>query len=302
MVYDIKKNTNHRGYHKLNVIVLLVCITPIILSFLYIFIYGVNVVFWDQWETVVIFDKIVNSTFNLTDLLIPHNEHIIFFPHIFIILIAFLVKYNNIVEMCVVLILLFSILLIIFFYFKKKYRSKFEFFLFIPIPFLIFSLRQYENMLWGWQITFIFPLFFCIITFYFINNLSETGNIKSNIISFVSAIFLGTIATYSSMMGILIWPVVFFQMLISSIKKRRRFYFILIWICIGSIEYILYFSLLKKFLNVSDINFIINPLDILKGVFLLIGNSLFSNYYVALIMGIVILIILIGNIVILKKK
>ncbi|GAJ19000.1 unnamed protein product [marine sediment metagenome] len=116
-----KKFQNYKiklgNFQKINIVVILICLLPIIVSIIYVFYFGVNVTFGDQWETVVIIDKITSGNFKFSDLLLPHNEHIIFFPHIFILLLGFITKFNNLVEMFIIIFLLVVSFLIFCLYF-----------------------------------------------------------------------------------------------------------------------------------------------------------------------------------------
>ncbi|NQT66645.1 MAG: hypothetical protein HQ569_03595 [Actinobacteria bacterium] len=297
--FDIKTN----NFKKINFIVLIICLLPIIFSFIYVFYYGVNLVFYDQWNNVVVIDKIINGTFHFSDLLKPHNEHIIFFPNIFVLLIAFLTKYNTIVEMYIIIFLLIISFYIFYLYFKKKFNSKKASLWFIAIPFLIFSLKQNENMLWGWQIIFLFPLVFSLITFYLIFILAERKNLKINITIFISSIVCGTIASFSSMMGILVWPSGFFQLLLLPIRKKKKIFYTVIWSFIGLIEGILYFLLVRSNMHVVKKSFIMSPVDFLKTFFISTGGTLFwDRSEVSFVVGIIIVAMVLACVVLLKKN
>ena len=173
--------------------------------FFYVFYCGVNVIVSGEWEIVSIIKKILNGTIKLSDLFMPHNQHIIFFPRIFKILFAFLTKYNNIAEMYVILFLMMVSFSIFYLYFKKSFNYKKVIFWFIPISFLLFSLRQFENMLSGFQITYLFASIFSILTLYFIFILEEKKKEIVNNLFFGSSIVCGIVASFSSFIGLFVW-------------------------------------------------------------------------------------------------
>jgi len=290
---------------------IIVLLFPILFSFAYVFKYGVNVVHWDQWETVVILEKIINGTFKISDLFLPHNEHIIFFPHLLVLLLAYITKYNNIFEMYVVLIILLACFLLFFLYFKKKYKGAISLFWFLPLPFLIFNLRQYENILWGWQIIYLFPLLFGLISFYLIEKSGQALIAKNSNINFIIALLCGTVASYSSAMGVLVWPAGLVQIsILKFTNKIKKILFLVIWTITGIFEIFIYYLLLQRnsdpyaneFSFKVVINALLNIFLTLKNIFVLIGRSIFSDRNIlSLSTGIFIFVLLIISIIVLKK-
>ena len=260
--------------------------------------YGVNVAFFDQWDLVVVsLDKISNGTFNLSDIFTLYYEHILFFPHIFMILLSLLTRFNNIAEMFTILFLLIVSLSVFYLYFRKTFSHKKVFFLFIPIPFLMFSLRQYANMLFGFQITFLFMLSSSLFAFYLLFSFIENKRKVIYVISFVGAVICGTIASYSSSMGLFVWIVGLLQLLISQVEKKKKLYYTIIWFCIGIIEWIIYFSLAWGKVQFNSENFSIRLIEFIRYFITLIGKSLFGNPDLAFWSGIILLIIMIMCIV-----
>lgn len=253
-----------------------------------------------------------NNTIRISDLFLPTVEHITFFPNILIISLAFLTHYNNIVEMFVVLILLLIVFILIFLYFKNKYGLNKIIIWFLPIPYLIFNLRQYENFLWGWQITFIFPLVFSFISFYLLDFSNKCEKRNSNYYFFIGAILSGTVATFSSAMGMLVWPIGLLQILITKYENKKiKKLTSIIWSVVGFIEIVFYYLLLKinsnpeygEFNFKVIFNFLKNPILYLKKFLIIIGNSLFADKSnnVSLLMGVIIVIMLIICVIFIKK-
>ena len=302
-----KKFQNYKtklgNFQKINIVVILICLLPIIVSIIYVFYFGVNVTFGDQWETVVIIDKITSGNFKFYDLLLPHNEHIIFFPHIFILLLGFITKFNNLVEMFVVIFLLMISFLIFCLYFKKKLYFNKNFFWLIPISFLLFNLKQYVNLLWGWQITFLFIVVFSLAAFYLIYLSSEVKKIKGSIGIFTGAIVCGTVTAYSSSMGLLLWPAGLLQILLSPYAKRRKLFYSIIWSVIGAMEWLLFFKLCGSNIYIHKSNFFPPDISVLKKFFTIIGSSLLWDKNRAFILGLIIFsLILLGLIILIRNK
>ena len=291
-----------RELKKRNILFIAIYFLPIILSFVFVLYYGVNVIVNDEWEIVVNIDKIIKGTCDFSHLARPHNEHIIFFPQIFMILLAFLTRYNNMAEMCSVLFLLMISLFVFYQYFKKTFGFGKNLFWFIPVPFLIFSLRQNGNMLNGFQVTFLFAFTFSLLTFYFIFLLGESKNRKSSILRFSLAVICGTVAAYSSSMGLLVWIAGFLQLLISLIKRKKKIIYTAIWFFIGVVEWIIYMLSISRD-KLIDFKSIINKFVwYIKYFFELLGNSLFSYGIVSLVVGVMIIVSVIFCLVLLGKN
>lgn len=288
--------------NKRNIAILIISLIPVVLAYFYVLYFGVNVIVNDEWEIVATIDKIFSGNCSFNHLIQPHNEHIIFFPQIFMILLAILSKFNNLVESYTILFLLVTALFIYYLYFKKSFSLRKVGFGFIPIPFLVFNLRQHGNMLNGFQLTFIFALMFSLLAFYFIFILSQSKRLIIKNTSFIAATICATIAAYSSSMGMFVWIAGLIQILISLKRRKSKIIYSIVWFCMGLMEWIIYVLLTRGRVQI-DIKNIINKFpDFLKYFFRLIGNSLFGNSILSLISGVVVIIIIVLCIIIIKKN
>lgn len=188
----------------LNSIILQVFYTiPVILVIWLIFNFGVNVPLNDDWTLVDLFGEIGKRTVKLEDFWIQHNEHRMFFPKIIFVIFAFLSKWNLKLEMYFSVCL--SILTFIGIYKianinQNKNRELGHIFNIITCI-LFFSLLQYHNWLWGFQIAW-FLINFCLVLSVFILVSHVNSNLK-----FSLAAFFCFIASFSSAHGILTWLV-----------------------------------------------------------------------------------------------
>ena len=104
---------------------LLLCMIPAVLGFLYVFLFGVNVCLWDQFDgTVPLFSKLSSGTLTFSHLWARHNEHIIFFPSIIMLVLGILTRYNTLAEMCFIEILLFISFFVFLFVAKRQHNFK----------------------------------------------------------------------------------------------------------------------------------------------------------------------------------
>ena len=151
---------------KKNISFFLIYSLPIIFLIIFIAIFGVNFPFMDEWALVDIVEKTTSNTITFQDFFAQHNEHRIFFPRLIFIVFLLIFGWNTKYMMY------FSVFLAIlsFFYLYKiaTYKHKIK----SPVGlnhlpnilmcFLLFSLIQQENWLWGFQIAW-FLVNLCLI-------------------------------------------------------------------------------------------------------------------------------------------
>ena len=143
-------------------LVVLLVLSPAILEAIYIKIFGVNVLFWDQCKFVPYIEKLYTNNISFFDLFQQDNEHRPFFPRIIMLVLAYVSNYNNIYEMYFSWILALFILLLVFLMYKNSFGTSTKMMInFLPISFIIFTLRQFENILWGLQL----QVYSCVLGF-----------------------------------------------------------------------------------------------------------------------------------------
>ena len=69
------------------------------LPYLYVHAFGINVVFADAWDLVLVFRKWFSGRLAFADLYAQHVEHRMFFPRGVELLLGSLTRYNNVAEM-----------------------------------------------------------------------------------------------------------------------------------------------------------------------------------------------------------
>src|SRR5438128_1219761 len=80
-------------------VLLLALVLPALLPFNFVYRFGVNLPYWDQWELVPLLAKLHDGQLTLADLTAQHNEHRIFFPRLIMLGLATLTRYNTVAEM-----------------------------------------------------------------------------------------------------------------------------------------------------------------------------------------------------------
>lgn len=215
----------------------LLILLPAALGVLYVHAFGVSVVQRDAWSMVPLFERWHSGTLQVSDLFVQHFEHKSTFPEIAMLLLGIVTKYNNVAEMYLIQICLLVMLIILFSVFRANVKSSLELFLFVPISLLIFSFRQHANMLFGYQINFAFVETFGGLTLFLLYVLGRTRFKK---LSFVAALVSATVATYSIVVGLLVWLAGLLQLFISPLEKPKKSVFITLWGLVGFVVWVTY--------------------------------------------------------------
>ncbi|MDZ8078385.1 MAG: hypothetical protein RMX35_04645 [Nostoc sp. DcaGUA01] len=264
---------------------------PVVLLFWFVATFSVNVPFGDDWALVNFFANIHSGTANFRDFFSQHNEHRILFPRIIFGVLAFSSKWNIKLETYFIFLLAlvnFAILYkIAACNWNKGNQVLFNLFN-ITICIAHFSLNQYENLLWGFQIAWLF-INTCLILAIFI--LTVPKNLLPNIRLLLASLCC-FIASFSSAHGLLSWvailPSVYFLEGIDKQKKIR----ILLWMGLFAFCVAIYSIGYEKPSHHPTILFIFQkPLIASKYFLTLIGFSLFKNTLPPVLTGLIILLI-----------
>ena len=214
----------------------LLVLIPAALPYLYVRAFGVNVVFADAWDMVLVFHKFFSGRLTFADLYAQHNEHRMFFPKGAELLLGLLTRYNNVAEMYVVVSCFLITAAVLLVAFRREIGLPLIFF--VPVALLIFSFRQYENMLWGFQISFAFTQTFGVLALYLLSS-SSRGNYGAY--AFAAALGSATIASFSTAQGLLVWPAGLLGLLLGSVARPGKMVLLGLWGLVGVAEWVAYF-------------------------------------------------------------
>ena len=125
-------------------------------GFSYVYAYGTNLFWGDDWcVRPSLLAHYADGTLSVAELWQQHNEHRIFFPKLVMLGLGVLTRGNVLADMYFSEVLLLAILVIFLIACRRQLAGDWAIWLMVPIAFLVFSVRQFENMLWGFQIAFI---------------------------------------------------------------------------------------------------------------------------------------------------
>jgi hypothetical protein len=209
---------------------LLLLIIPAIIVLLFIFLFGRTVIFTDEWIMVPIIDHSFNGTIPWQDLFTQFNVHLAFFPKLAITGIALMTGFNTVAEMYFSWLILVLISVLIYTlcvrYFGDSVNTRI---LFIPIAWLLWSLRQWENFLLGFEINF----FLCVLGFVISVVLIDRS--QDFRLSFLGALGGAVITSFSTINGLLIWPIGIILIILQRKGKKMLLSWVLCAISINSL-------------------------------------------------------------------
>ncbi|NQU16849.1 MAG: hypothetical protein HQ564_02185 [Candidatus Saganbacteria bacterium] len=214
-------------------------ITPIFILVYFVLKYHVDAPFIDQWSLIPYLEKFYQGNLSLGDLFRQHNEHRIFFPLILMIALAHISKWiityevitNIFLAVCLFGVIAYQVQITL----KNREIGRINWLL-PGIALFVFSLTQWQNWLWGWQIQIFLSVLMVVSGICFLSNPPITSY------KLFGAIISGIIATYSFANGSLLWGIGLLILFFSAFENNRiKRVFILFWILIGSGVIFLYY-------------------------------------------------------------
>jgi hypothetical protein len=241
---------------------------------LYVFFWGVDVPYWDQWDgEAEWYKRLVDGTWDLPGLIAPHNEHRIAFTRIFngvFFVLAggwrpILVMYAQIPLFAFSVALLCAWLI----KFVEKHR-----FAAIALTLFAFSLPVYwENILSGFQNAFYFMLLFALVAIY------QAATAKSTL-SLILALTLSLLSPFTMAGGIatiiVVW-LLFFLRLLEPGGRRIRWVSLLLILSMGLALHA------KMLVHVPghDVLRAKNPKEFISAIMKIMGWPIFPVGYIA---------------------
>lgn len=217
----------------LNFFLLLLSIIPLFFVLRLIKNYAANVPYWDQWDTSLrIAVRTVDRTLTFQDLLAQHSEHRIFFTNLLTAAMTLITRWDTRFEMLfsVGMAALTFLLLLAIFYKQQPHSILLAL---LPFSALIFSLRQIENWLWGFQATWFFAVLFYVSGIWLLSWFPIGWPVV------IGAAFFALSSTFSFSIGLATWPLYFVGLWLFGYRKWRYYVF---WILATIISLWMFFS------------------------------------------------------------
>lgn len=246
--------------------------------------FGVNVPFGDDWALVPLFQNIALGKVTFQDFFAQHNEHRILFPRLIVSALAFISRWNIQLELYfnIALAAITFLSLIKIASDQTQHRNQIFHIANIATCFIIFSLVQWENWSWGFQIAwFLVDACLVISILAFSSGLCKTLQVK-----FVIAASACFIASFSSAHGLLTWIAVV-PALVAGCKDVRQFRkFGLLWVVLFLTALLLYLIDYHKPSHHPDLWFFLKEPRLAATYFLsLLGSPLLYHSGFSSILG-----------------
>jgi hypothetical protein len=218
---------------------LIVALLPLFYLVYFSYMYSVDIPIWDDWELIPLIEKSFQSKLTINDLLGTHNQvHRHFFPRLIILASVHLTGWNSIYQVFFNIFLGVSIFIILSIQLKeteKNISRGSACWIISVFGIIIFSLSQWENWFWGWQIC-IFLNVFSVVTGIFLLSSQRFCWLR-----LVLAACLGIIATYSFANGLIFWPIGLLMISVSGWSKLSKRLSVGLWAVISFSVIYLYF-------------------------------------------------------------
>jgi hypothetical protein len=228
--------TSNVRYHRL--LIVLAALPPLALA-LFVAKYGVSVPYCDSWDLVPLLEKSYTGQLTLHDLWAPHNEHRTFFPRLIMLGLARLTRWNIGYELALNLVIAAGIFALLSYQLCITARETGCPALrgLLPVVSLAtFSLAQFENWLWGWQVQLFAGVLASVGSIMSLTN----GNLTWR--RFLLSGALGVFASYSFASGLVLWPLGFGLISMASVPTTRlRAQLLVAWSLMGLLTVLLYF-------------------------------------------------------------
>jgi len=199
-------------------LVLLLAASPAVVPLVWIYCYGVNFHFWDEWTPDIagVLVKAAHHHLTLADVFAQHNEHRIVIPRLFLLLITPLTHWNNFATLVFewAILCLTSLLVLRLCHQTAPDSARAgpaaearglggrTLWLWFLCNLLIFTPAQDENLLWGMGLANVMPTLFVLLGI-----VVACSSMPYWIKLFIS-VLAALAATYSSGNGMLAWPLV----------------------------------------------------------------------------------------------
>jgi hypothetical protein len=194
------------------VVPFLLIAAPVAICLAFVNANAVNVPFLDEWSYLQYVEKFLEGKLNLAEFVnVQHNEHKVCVPFSIMLLVSAVSRQNSIALMylSVGIILLQSLCLVGIGWPRVRGRAN-SLLLLAPVFWLMFSLRNWENLLWGHQAHLLTCGLLIVLTVF----LLDRANRSTACFMLALAAALG--ATFSMGNGVVIWPLGLFQLAVSG--------------------------------------------------------------------------------------
>jgi hypothetical protein len=235
----------------------------------------------DDWEIVPFYVKMKAHDLTFADLFAQHNEHRIFFLNLIYLGIGYISNFNVVAPMwfSFTMILLLDFIILRHIATRSGVSDKKKYFFATLTSFLIFSLTQYENLLWGFQIGFIMVLFFSVLSCYFLSRMVDAARKTARNIYFAVALLAAVVDSFSSSQGLITWLTGLAVLFMMFRKKTFSSPYFIVWTLTAIATWAAYFHDYVKPEHHPSLAYLFeHPDTFLNYFFSITGNAISGNF------------------------
>ncbi|MGB3266732.1 MAG: hypothetical protein WBA89_22560, partial [Microcoleus sp.] len=259
---------------------------PVVLLIGFVANFSINVPIDDEWRLAPLFEKIAQGNITFNDFWALHSNHRIVFPKIIISLLAFASRWNINYQLCLSIGL--AVLTFIATYKLGSLQAKNGDNLWhlanILTCILVFSLVQYENWLWGFQLAwFLVNLCFVSAVSVLVSNNKFSPKIRISL----AAVFC-FIASFSLAQGLLSWLVAIPAVMALEGKRLHKKIRLIVWMLLFVATCAIYSIDYHPSRKTSIISLLSKPLVVIDYFLSLLGSPIVRSPGVSALVGLVI--------------
>ena len=269
---------------------------PVGISVNFIARFGIDVPYWDQWDFVPFLDRAARGSLTLSELASQHNEHRILFPRLIMLGLARLTRWDVRAEMwagwSMVLVTLGVLLLEL----RRRDRpAGLTAWALVSAAWLLFSLRQWENWLFGWQLQIFLAVLGAAVALWALLVPSPAR--------IAAAVAAAGVCSYSFASGLGVWPAGAVVLLLTPLPRRRRMTLVAAWGVVACLVLALYLRGFEPIGSHPRLGVALeHPLGTLGCLLTALGASLAQSLPLALIVGAALLLVVVASLVPLASR
>lgn len=224
------------------IVVLGLFIIPIVIGIAYVLAFGVNVPMLDDFGFVSILKQYHAGMLSFADMFAQQNEHRLLLPRLIMLPLALATNYDLLSFMLVIQFLVAVCLVVLILKWRKSDTGSLH--RYVVLGFLLFSLRQFENWLFGIQVHYATQTMFLFLTLFFLD--AGLANQRRRAVFLMIAFLCAVCSSFSNLNGLFVWVAGAAVILIADKRNtlmQRIFSPIFIpWVMTAGIVWALYLS------------------------------------------------------------
>ncbi len=225
--------------------------------------YQVNAMWQDQWDDIAV----IRHFPSWSALWNQHTDNRVLFPNLIVVALAHTVHYNIDVEEYISALMLFGATAL-FIWSHKRRSPNAPLLYYCPVAILTLTISQWQNALWGFQMAWYLVLLALAVAMALLDRPQVAGPLAwpgATWPTFVAAVLAAVVGSFSSVQGLLIWPVG----LVLLYHRRWPRWAVIGWIVSAGVTAGLYFH---SFATTR----VINPSYVLSHAYHAVGVFLFA--------------------------